>query len=192
MVINLKKLSLKWLPSNTSGFFELKWTSQGQSGKNHEWAQRSHKSPKFRFYFPQFLPIGQIPKRWHLPRIFGFSWGNPNGYQLFEWNPNFGMTVFMTPVDKNSNPLPTRVFYRWASDGEYQSLTDRAQSTWMVYSNYNPNSSTLYEDAYMYGISPSQIKPPPTNSGSNFLFNQSRNGTRNCTTLKIDIALSKE
>lgn len=137
-------------------------------------------------YFPQFSPVGRIPQRWYgVPPIFGFSWGNPNGYKLFEWNANFGMTVFMTPVDKNSNPLPTRVLYRWASDKEYQSLTDRAQSTWMLYS-YNPNSSTLYEDAYMYGIAPSHIKPPPANSGSNFLFNQSRNGTRHCTTLKID------
>ena len=144
-------------------------------------------------YFPQFSPGGRIPQRWHgIPPIFGFSWGNPNGYQLFEWNSNFGMTTFMTPVDKNTNPLPTRVFYRWAPDGEYKSLTDRAQSTWMVY-NYNPTSPTLYVDAYMYGIAPPQIAPPPANSGSNFLFTQSRNGTPDCTTLKIEgVALGQQ
>lgn len=137
-------------------------------------------------YFPQFFPVGRIPQRWYgVPPIFGFNWGNPNGYKLFEWNANFGMTVFMTPVDKNSNPLPTRVLYRWASDGEYQSLTDRAQSTWMGY-NYNPASPTLYENVYMYGIAPSHITPPPANSGSNFLFNLSKHGEATCTTLTID------
>lgn len=137
-------------------------------------------------YFPQFLPVGRLPRRWHgVPPIFGFSWGNPDKYKLFEWNSNFGMTVFMTPVDKKSNPLPTRVLYRWASDGEYESLTDRAQSTLMGY-NYNPTSGILYQDAYMYGIAPSRIQPPPTYSGSNFLFTKSNDGMSDtCMTLTV-------
>src|SRR6185369_3888717 len=68
----------------------------------------------------------------------GFAIGNPNGYQSFVWNGNFGMTAFMTPVNEEFNPLPTRVLYVWKPDDEYEVYSDRAQDTLMDYT-YNPN-----------------------------------------------------
>jgi len=98
----------------------------------------------------------------------GFAADNPNGYQNFVWNGNFGMTVFMTPVNENFNPLPTRVLYVWKPDDEYSVYSDRAQNTLMDY-NYNPGNMTAQE-ALLTGPAPSGVTPPP-NSDTSFIIN---------------------
>ncbi|MGH8565830.1 MAG: hypothetical protein ACREXW_17745 [Gammaproteobacteria bacterium] len=98
----------------------------------------------------------------------GFAVDNPNGYQSFVWNGNFGMTVFMTPVNENFSPLPTRVLYVWKPDDEYSVYSDRAQNTLMAY-NYNPGDMT-FQEALLTGAAPSGVIPPP-NSDTSFLIN---------------------
>ena len=98
----------------------------------------------------------------------GFAVGNPNGYQDFVWNGNFGMTAFMTPVNEDFNPLPTRVLYVWKPDDEYSVYSDRAQNTLMDYT-YNPGDMTSQE-ALLTGPAPSGTTPPP-NSDTSFLIN---------------------
>ena len=76
-------------------------------------------------YFPLFQSYDAgseataKPTTFTAPSIPGFTVGNPNGYQNFVWNLNFGMTAFMTPVNEAFNPLPTRVLYVWKSDADY-------------------------------------------------------------------------
>ena len=122
-------------------------------------------------YFPLFtsLPEVTVPTAFVTPQIEGFSFGNPKNYELFTWNPNFGMTVFMTPVNEKFNPLPTRVLYVWKPDNEYQVASDRAQNTLMMY-NYNPGNSFTSQVALLTGAPPSGVTPPP-NSESGFLIN---------------------
>ncbi|HEX7955302.1 MAG TPA: hypothetical protein VF508_00025, partial [Pyrinomonadaceae bacterium] len=58
-------------------------------------------------YFPVFTPLEAPvapPTTWTNPTFPGFTPGNSAGYELFTWNPHFGMTVFMTPVNENFNP----------------------------------------------------------------------------------------
>ena len=100
----------------------------------------------------------------------GFAVGNPNGYKNFVWNRNFGMTVFMTPVNENFSPLPTRVLYVWKPKNEYSVYSDRAQNTLMAY-NYNPNNPDhkAFQEALLTGPAPSGVTPPP-NSGTSFLI----------------------
>lgn len=120
-------------------------------------------------YFPSFEAVSSNPLNDPLqtPDITGFTFGNPNNYQIFEWNTNFGMTVFMTPVNESFNPLPTRVLYEWKSDNEYQVTSDRSQSTLMKYT-YNPTNSFTSQIALLTGRAPSGVTPP-RNSGTGFL-----------------------
>lgn len=106
-------------------------------------------------YFPDFEALASNPLNDSLDVsiITSFTFGNPNNYEIFEWNPNFGMTAFMTPVNESFNPLSTRVLYLWKPDSEYQLTSDRSQSALMKYT-YNPNGIT-----------------PPRNSETGFLIN---------------------
>ncbi len=134
-------------------------------------------------YFAKFSEVSNpIPTVWKDPAIEGFTFGNPQNLKPVVWNTNFGMTTFMTPVDHASNPLPTRVLYRWASEQDYKSLTDRAQSTYMLYtyntSTYNPNSENPgkdieYQEAFMYGVAPNDFNNPPSDEGCGFLYTKS-------------------
>ncbi|NIE63207.1 hypothetical protein [Burkholderia sp. Ax-1719] len=117
------------------------------------------------------------PQDFTTPTIPGFSVGNPNGYQNFTWNTNFGMTAFMTPVNENYNPLPTRVLYVWKDAPDYQSYSDRAQNTLMQY-NYNSGEMGAQE-ALLTGPAPNGVQPPPE-SGTGFLINFNWDGTSSC------------
>lgn len=126
-----------------------------------------------------------LPEEWQTPSIAGFSFGNTYGYSMLQWNPNFGMTTFMTPVDEQSNPLPTRVFYIWKPDNEYQMASDRAQNTLMWYQTYNPTNDLIAEEALLFGVAPSSVQPPPTNSGDGYLIDWHQNGSETCATLPL-------
>ena len=131
-------------------------------------------------YFPMFnsLSTTSVPSSWVNPQIEGFSFGNPDNFELFTWNPNFGMTVFMTPVNEEFNPLPTRVLYVWKPDGEYHVASDRAQSTRMMY-NYNPQNPFTSQVALLTGAPPAGVQPPP-NSQSGFLINYQGDQVTGC------------
>ena len=122
-------------------------------------------------YFTSFQPLSSNPLSSPLiaPSIDGFTFGNPNNYQLFEWNTNFGMTAFMTPVNEQFNPLPTRVLYNWAADNQYKVSSDRSQNTLMK-NVYNPKSSYTSQVALLTGRAPQGVTPPP-NSGAGFIIN---------------------
>lgn len=121
-------------------------------------------------YFPAFENLRSNPLDSPLvtPVIDGFTFGNPNNYELFTWNTNFGMSVFMTPVNEAFNPLPTRVLYNWRSDAEYRVSSDRSQSTLMKYI-YNPTNPFTSQEALLTGSAPAGTTPPP-NSGAGFLI----------------------
>lgn len=121
-------------------------------------------------YFPTFERLTSNPLNSRLipPAIGGFSFGNPEEYELFTWNTNFGMTVFMTPVNQAFNPLPTRVLYNWRSDAQYRVSSDRSQSTLMKYT-YNPQNKFTSQQALLTGPAPSGTTPP-ANSGAGFLI----------------------
>ncbi|HEX8071787.1 MAG TPA: hypothetical protein VF546_17700 [Pyrinomonadaceae bacterium] len=133
-------------------------------------------------YFPVFNDLSStgtnIPAAWVDPQIEGFSFGNPNNYELFTWNPNFGMTVFMTPVNEDFNPLPTRILYVWKPDDEYYVTSDRSQSTLMMY-NYNPQNPFTSQVALLTGPAPAGVTPPP-NSDSSFLINYNGETVTSC------------
>ena len=135
-------------------------------------------------YFPTFTPLTQtsVPTSWVDPQIDGFSFGNPNKYELFTWNSNFGMTVFMTPVNEEFNPLPTRVLYVYKPDNEYKVFSDRAQNTLMMY-NYNPGSQSTSVVALLTGAAPAGVQPPP-NSDAGFLISYEGNTVQSCQTGK--------
>lgn len=122
-------------------------------------------------YFPSFEALTSSPLNdpMEVPNIDGFSFGNPNGFQIFEWNTNFGMTAFMTPVNELFNPLPTRVLYVWKSDDAYHVTSDRSQSTLMKYT-YNPTNPFSSQIALLTGAAP-EGTTPPRNSGTGFLIN---------------------
>jgi hypothetical protein len=114
------------------------------------------------------------------PAIPGFTVGNPNGYQNFVWNLNFGMTAFMTPVNGTFNPLPTRVLYVWKPDQYYSIYSDRAQNTLMMYDYNQPNTSDMYaQEALLTGPAPAGVIPPP-DSATGFLINFLENGASTC------------
>jgi hypothetical protein len=117
------------------------------------------------------------PKTFTTPSFPGFAVGNPNGYQDFVWNSNFGMTVFMTPVNENFNPLPTRVLYVWKDDQDYSVYSDRAQNTLMLFT-YNPGTVAAQE-ALLTGPAPSGVTPPP-NSDTGFLITFDSSGSSTC------------
>lgn len=125
-------------------------------------------------YFPSFQGLSSNPLSSPLiaPFVDGFSFGNPNNYGLFEWNTNFGMTVFMTPVNEQFNPLPTRVLYNWAADNQYKVSSDRSQSTLMknTYNQIGPNDPFTSQVALLTGPAPLGVTPP-ANSRAGFLIN---------------------
>lgn len=112
-----------------------------------------------------------IPESWTNPAsaIQGFSFGNPDNFQLFTFSPSFGMTALMTPVNENFNPLPTRILYNWKPDEIYQVYSDRAQNTVMEYT-YNPSNPFTAQVALLTGPAPAGITPPQF-SGTGFLIN---------------------
>ena len=135
-------------------------------------------------YFPYFQKLSQtsVPTTFITPQIAGFSFGNPNNYDLFTWNTNFGMTVFMTPVNEEFNPLPTRVLYVYKPDNEYQVASDRAQNTLMSYIN-NPTNPFTSQVALLTGAAPESVQPPP-NSDSGFLINYEGTEVTKCVSGK--------
>lgn len=132
--------------------------------------------PAFKSYDAPCLATAK-PETFVTPTIPGFTVGNPKGFQNFVWNSNFGMTAFMTPVNENFNPLPTRVLYVWKDAQSYKVYSDRAQNTLMMY-NYNVGEMAAQE-ALLTGAAPSGITPPP-NSGAGFLINFDYDGTSSC------------
>ena len=130
-------------------------------------------------YFPVFTEIAAIEEvpAWTTPTFQGFAVGNPDGYSNFVWNTNFGMTVLMTPVNENFNPLPTGVLYVWKPDSEYAVATDRAQKTLM---KYKYNSGALQaQEALLMGPPPKGVTPPP-NSDTSFIINFNDDGSETC------------
>ncbi len=131
-------------------------------------------------YFPVFNPLQStsVPNEWKVFGLEGFSFGNPNNYNLFTWNPNFGMTVFMTPVNEKFNPLTTQVLYTWKPDGQYEVTSDRSQNTSMFF-NYNPTNPYQMQSALLTGPAPQTVAPPP-NSDSGFLINYTNGEVSAC------------
>lgn len=136
-------------------------------------------------YFPSFEVVdrAEVPREWAPSAIPGFRSGNPEGHALVVWNSNFGMTTLMTPVDAASNPLPTRVLYRWAPDPAYRGLPDRAQSTLMWY-DHNPASGLVSRTALMFGIAP-PVVPLRPHSGSSFLVDRRHDGSATCRSMPL-------
>ena len=134
-------------------------------------------------YFPVFQSYEAAceatakPTAFTAPSIPGFAVGNPNGFQKFVWNSNFGMTVFMTPVNEDYNPLPTRVLYVWKDDQNYSVYSDRAQNTLMLFS-YNPGTVAA-QQALLTGPAPNGVTPPP-NSDTGFLITFDTSGSSQC------------
>jgi hypothetical protein len=134
-------------------------------------------------YFPQFKPSTDgLPPIWMQPLIDGFKLGNPGGYSNFVFNPNFGMTALMTPVNEKYNPLPTRVLYVWKPDAEYSVATDRAQSTLML-NTYNQglleDAPMASQEALLTGHAPKGTRPP-AGSHTSFLITTNTDGTQTC------------
>jgi hypothetical protein len=126
-------------------------------------------------------PPARADLRWAPPSIPGFAVGNPKNYRNFVWNQNFGMTVFMTPVNGMFNPLPTRVLYVWKPDNQYSVYTDRAQHTLMRY-DYNPAQPSpplRAQIALLTGAAPHGVQPPP-DSATGFLISHYATGTVGC------------
>lgn len=145
-------------------------------------------------YFSDFSATYPILEAFVPPKIPGFDL-YPNDCKKVIWNDNFGMTTFMTPVNANFAPLPTRVFYKWKPDGNYQGLTDRGQSTLMHYtynSDIDPKIQTV--EALLFGIAPRNFPPPPPpNSGLGFLYTIYENSTEECEEIKVgDIVLGQQ
>ncbi|MDT7808421.1 MAG: hypothetical protein QOJ70_2234 [Acidobacteriota bacterium] len=136
-------------------------------------------------YFSSFTVLQQtsVPTIMEFPNFPGFSAG-PNNFELFTWNLNFGMTVFMTPVNQTFNPLPTRVLYIWKPDDAYQVTADRSQNTLMK-STYNPNAGYTAQEALLTGPAPDLVPPPsqpwpPPGSDNSFLINYNGNEVTRC------------
>ncbi len=134
-------------------------------------------------YFPAFQAYNAACAATARPKAFGtasfpgFAVGNPNGYENFVWNTNFGMTAFMTPVNEQYNPLPTRVLYEWKDDASYSVYSDRAQNTLMLFT-YNPGD-IVAQEALLTGPPPQGVTPPP-NSETGFLINYDTSGSSTC------------
>jgi hypothetical protein len=114
--------------------------------------------------------------------IPGFAAGNPKHDELVEWNRNFGMTTFMTPVSETFNPLPTRVLYHWAEDHDYRVLTDRAQETLMWFTE-NPSDPRTYESVFLYGVAPTHVSAPGRSNRS-FQVDMKKDGSLTCAEIK--------
>jgi hypothetical protein len=124
----------------------------------------------FQMFSFTYMPVfgqGGVPEErgeWADAAFPGFQVGNPNNFQDFVWNPNFGMTAFMTPVNERFDPLPTRVLYVWKPDGQYRAYSDRAQHTLMRY-DYNLGTGTLKQVALLTGHAPQPPGPPESDEG---------------------------
>ncbi len=137
-------------------------------------------------YLPVFNRYDSVaavakPTSWAAPAFDGFAVGNPNGYGNFAFNPNFGFTALMTPVNEQYNPLPTRVLYLWKPDAAYRVYSDRAQHTLMLY-NFNksqPGRPKKTDVALLTGPAPDGT-PPPTNSASGFMVTTFMDGRQAC------------
>jgi hypothetical protein len=139
-------------------------------------------------YFPVFQTYDKAvavakPTAWTAPSFPGFAVGNPNNFKNFVFNGNMGFTAFMTPVNEQFNPLPTRVLYVWKPDAGYTTFTDRAQHTLMKF-NYNTNQpppapATANQVALLTGPAPDGMQPPP-NSAEGFLITTFVDGTETC------------
>lgn len=114
-----------------------------------------------------------------MPTFPGFAIGNPNNYANFVWNGNFGMTAFMTPVNEDFAPLPTRVLYVWKPDDQYEVYSDRAQNTLMDYT-YNPGGSITQQEALLTGPAPALVSPAPENSDCSWIINYMNDGDVQC------------
>jgi len=137
-------------------------------------------------YFPSFekTKSSNISDNWHNANIEGFVFGNPQNFVKPIWNSNFGMTTFMTPVNKKYNPLPTRVLYKWKDDEDYQDLYDRVQNTVMQYT-YNPNSQQATEVALQFGVAPGEYKQPSEDTGTFFSYVLNSDQTQNCSRMPL-------
>ena len=131
-------------------------------------------------YFATFrrTDATEWPHGWQPEEIRGFD-ARTDGCDLVEWKPDLGMTVLMTPINVASNPLPTRVLYRWASDDDYHLPADRAQSTLMSHKS-NPVSKLVSQTALMFGRVPHGRSPYDA-----FLFDQQIDGGEACRTLPL-------
>lgn len=137
----------------------------------------------FQMYSFTYVPVFgvadslEVPEEWTAPAIPGFAVGNPDGLENFVWNPNFGFTALMTPVNERFNPLPTRILYVWKPDAEYAVASDRAQSSVMLYT-YN-EGTTREQEALLMGPAPPGT-PPPVDSDTGFLVTVDEDGTETC------------
>jgi len=133
-------------------------------------------------YFIDYVDVLLPPAPWQQPMIEGFELGNPQGYSNFVFNSNFGMTAFMTPVNEEYNPLPTRVLYVWKPDNEYAVATDRAQSTLML-NTYNrglpAQKPMASQQALLTGPAPAGM-PSPAGSDTSFLITTNTDCTQSC------------
>lgn len=137
-------------------------------------------------YIPEFTSYNSAelvtkPVKWAQPTFEGFAAGNPKGFKNFTFNPNFGFTAFMTPVNQQYNPLPTRVLYVWKPDAEYKVFSDRAQDTLMLY-DFNPNQPPppkTTDVALLTGPAPEGMTPP-VNSAAGFMISTFADGTQTC------------
>jgi len=111
----------------------------------------------------------------------GLVCGNPDSFPVFNWTSHLTLTSFMTPVDVESNPLPTSVIYRWKYGHYNGSIYDRFQATTMSY-KYNAKSPQLTTVAALFG------GWPGTNQQSNgFLMSQNGNtSTTECNRLTAE------
>lgn len=169
-----------WFDNSTKLPMRLMF-GQGPSSPTHGDPTQLALFQMFSFtYFSTFESLSSNPLNTPLasPSIAGFSFGNPNNYELFTWNTNFGMSVFMTPVNENFNPLPTRVLYKWETDANYSESQDRSQNTLMEY-NYNPSNPFTSQVALLTGPAPSGTTPP-ANSGTGFLIDYNGDQVSSC------------
>jgi hypothetical protein len=89
------------------------------------------------------------------------------------------MTVLMTPVNEQFNPLPTRILYEWKPDNDYQVSSDRSQHSLMDYT-YNPANPFTSQVALLTGPAPEGLTPPP-NSDAGFIINYEGGEITNCS-----------
>lgn len=140
----------------------------------------------FQMYSMSYLPVFSEgapaqPPPWEAPVFPGFQNGNPAGYQTFQWNGNFGMTAFMTPVNEQYNPLATRILYVWKPDAQYALFSDRAQHTKMLYEYSQPNPGSLTTQiAILTGPAPVAIQPAPAQSATSYDIQYTNAGGATC------------
>jgi hypothetical protein len=132
----------------------------------------------FQMYSMSYMPVffeqapAQPPAAWSTPTFPGYLAGNPNNYENFAFNGNFGTTTFMTPVNEAFNPLPTRMLYVWKPDAEYVVTSDRSQSTSMGFDyNLSNDQPLATQVALLTGPAPASVQPAPFGSGQGFLIN---------------------